>query len=192
MLNKKLILLSSVLTLMGCGGDSKTEVPIEQLEEVPALNVMTMALTPLKSVNASDFEQHLKNGIYLNSAQQNGILEAVAFDAATPTAAASNKSGSSASYSSTITQESGVDEGDRIKYDGEFMYIANYQYYQRQTFAEEAPIQQTSVRILQRNAQGEVSELSNTVVNEDASSINSLYLSKGKLAVLSNIYNFSI
>ena len=192
MLNKRIILLSSFLPLIGCGGDSKTEIPIEQLEEVPTLNAMTMALTPLKSVNASDFEQHLKNGIYLNSAQQNGILEAVAFDAATPTAAASNKSGSSASYSSTITQEAGVDEGDRIKYDGEFMYIANYQYYQRQTFAEEAPIQQTSVRILQRNAQGEVSELSNTVVNEDASSINSLYLSKGKLAVLSNVYNFFI
>ncbi|MFT5759032.1 MAG: putative secreted protein with C-terminal beta-propeller domain [Alteromonadaceae bacterium] len=191
MLNKKIILLCSFLPLVGCGGNSKTEVPVVQLAEVPPLNAMSMALTSLKSVSSTDFEHHLKNGVYLNSAQHEGMLEVVTFDASSP-AAASNKSGGQSSYSSTITQEAGVDEGDRIKYDGEYMYIANYHYNQRQTFAAEDPIPQTSVRILQRDAQGEISELSNIVVNEDASSINSLYLNKDKLAVLSNIYDFSI
>jgi len=190
MLNKRIILLSSFLPLIGCGGDSKTEVPIEQLEEVPSLNAMTMALTPLKAVTATDFEQHLKNGVYLSSAQQNGTLEMMTFDAAAPVAASTKSEGQSG-YSSTITQEAGVDEGDRIKYDGEYMYIANNPYYQRQTFAEEETIPQTSIRILQRDAKGDVSELSNTVVNKDASSINSIYLNKDKLAVVSNIYNFS-
>jgi len=187
MLNKKIILLGSFLPLIGCGGDSKTAVPIDQLTEVPSLNAISMALTPLKPVNSTDFEQHLKNGVYLNSAQQDGILETVTLDAA-----ASSISSEQRSYSSTITQEAGVDEGDRIKYDGEYIYLANYQYYQRQTLAEETPTPQTTIRILQRNAQGEVSELSDTVVNDDASSINSIYLNKDKLAVLSNIYNISI
>jgi uncharacterized secreted protein with C-terminal beta-propeller domain len=190
MLNKKIILLSSFLPLLGCGGDSKNEVSIENLKEVPELNAMSMALTPLKPVNATDFEQYLKNGVYLNSSQQDGVLENTASDTGTPTPATSDSSNEQSVFSSTITQEEGVDEGDRIKYDGEFMYIANHEYYQRQTFAQEAPIPQTSVRILQRDSQGDISELSKTLVNEEASSINSLYLNDDKLAVLSDIYTF--
>ena len=190
MLNKKIILLSSFLPLLGCGGDSKNEVSIENLKEVPELNTMSMALTPLKPVNATDFEQYLKNGVYLNSSQQDGVLENTASDIGTPTPATTSSSNEQSGFSSTITQEEGVDEGDRIKYDGEFMYIANHEYYQRQTFAQEAPIPQTSVRILQRDSQGDISELSKTLVNEEASSINSLYLNDDKLAVLSDIYTF--
>jgi hypothetical protein len=192
MLNKKIILLSSFLPLLGCGGGSNNEVSIENLKEVPALNEMSIAMTPLKSVNATAFEQHLKNGVYLNSAQQNYALETANADTGTPTPSTTNSSNQQSNFSSTITQEEGVDEGDRIKYDGEFMYIANYEYYQRQTFAQEAPIPQTSVRILQRDSQGEISELSKTLVNEEASSINSLYLNKDKLAVLSENYQVSI
>ncbi|MCI2285786.1 beta-propeller domain-containing protein [Colwellia sp. MSW7] len=197
MLDKILLLLGSLLLLVGCGSDSKTDetaVSIEELKEVPSLNAMSMALTPLKAVNASDFEQHLKNGVYLNSAQQSDIFQSV--DANTSTlesnSAVSDSTGKQSGYSTTITQEAGVDEGDRIKYDGEYMYIANYQYYQRQTIAEEAPSPQTSIRILQRDTQGELSELSTTVVSNEASSIKSLYLNKDKLAVLSNINNYSI
>jgi len=192
MLNKKILLLSSFLPLLGCGGGSSNEVSIENLKEVPALNEMSMALTPLKSVDATAFEQHLKNGVYLNSSQQDGALENTASDTGTPTPATSDSSNDQQNYSSTITQEEGVDEGDRIKYDGEFMYIANFEYYQRQTFAQEAPIPQTSVRILQRDSQGDISELSKTLVNEEASSINSLYLNKDKLAVLSENDQVSI
>lgn len=192
MLNKKILLLSSFLPLLGCGGGSSDEVSIENLKEVPALNEMSMALTPLKSVDAKAFEQHLKNGVYLNSSQQDGALENTASDTGTPTPATSDSSNEQGSFSSTITQEEGVDEGDRIKYDGEFMYIANHEYYQRQTFAQEAPIPQTSVRILQRDLQGEISELSKTLVNKEASSINSLYLNEDKLAVLSENYQVSI
>jgi uncharacterized secreted protein with C-terminal beta-propeller domain len=192
MLNKKIILLSSFLPLLGCGGDSKNEVSIENLKEVPSLNAMSMALTPLKPVNATEFEQHLKNGVYLNSAQQSDVLESMNADTGSPTPATTNSGNEQSSFSSTITQEEGVDEGDRIKYDGEFMYIANHEYYQRQNSAQQALIPQTSVRILQRDSQGEVSELSTIVVNEDASSINSLYLNKDKLAVLSDNYQVSI
>lgn len=197
MLGKIILLLSSFSLLVGCGSDSKTNesaVSIEELKEVPSLNAMSMALTPLKAVNASDFEQHLKNGVYLNSAQQSEFFTTV--DASTSpsesSTAASDSTSKQSGYSSTITQEAGVDEGDRIKYDGEYMYIANYQYYQRQTIEEEAPSPQTSIRILQRDPQGEVSELSTTVVSTEASSIKSLYLNKDKLAVLSNINNYSI
>ena len=121
MLNKKIILLSSFLPLLGCGGGSNKEVSIENLKEVPSLNEMSMALTPLKSVNATAFEQHLKNGVYLSSIQQDGILENTASDTGTPVPATTDSSNQQQGYSTTITQEKGVDEGDRIKYDGEFM-----------------------------------------------------------------------
>lgn len=197
MLGKTILLISSFSLLVGCGSDSKTDetaVSIEELKEVPSLNAISMALTPLKAVSAGDFEQHLKNGVYLNSAQSSYMLPTV--DESTSVAesnlATNDSTGKQSGYSSTITQEAGVDEGDRIKYDGEYMYIANYQYYQRQTITEEEPTPQTSVRILQRDAQGEVSELSTAVVSTEASSIKSLYLNKDKLAVLSNIFDYSI
>jgi len=189
-LNKNLLLLSSFFLLVGCGSDSETEVSIEQVKIVPVLNAVSVALTPLKSADSKDFERHLKNGVYLNSTRQNDVYEAVVDS--TSTADVSSDSSKQSSYSSTITQEVGVDEGDRIKYDGEYMYIANYEYYQKQTLLAEAPTSQTSVRILQRDTQGDLNMLSNIVVNEDASSINSLYLNKNTLAVLSNIYNYSI
>jgi uncharacterized secreted protein with C-terminal beta-propeller domain len=192
MLNKKIIVLSSFLPLLGCGGGSSNEDSIDKLKEVPSLNAMSMALTPLKPVNTTDFENHLKNGVYLNSIKKSEVFEPVDADLGVPTAATSNNSNAQQNYSSSITQEEGVDEGDRIKYDGEFMYIANYEYYQRQNFEQEAPTAQTSVRILQRGSQGEISELSKIVVTEDASSINSLYLNKDKLAVLSENYQVSI
>ena len=189
-MNKNLLLLSSFFLLVGCGSDSETEVSIEQVKIVPVLNAVSVALTPLKSADSKDFERHLKNGVYLNSTRQNDVYEAVVDS--TSTADVSSDSSKQSSYSSTITQEVGVDEGDRIKYDGEYMYIANYEYYQKQTLLAEAPTSQTSVRILQRDTQGDLNVLSNIVVNEDASSINSLYLNKNTLAVLSNIYNYSI
>ena len=189
-MNKNLLLLSAFFLLAGCGNDSETEIPIEQIKTVPVLNATSVALTPLKSADSNDFERHLKNGVYLNSTRQNDVSEAVVDSV--PTADAISDSSKQSGYSSTITQEVGVDEGDRIKYDGEYMYIANYEYYQKQTLLEEAPTSQTSVRILQRDTQGDLNVLSNTVVNEDASSINSLYLKNNTLAVLSNIYNYSI
>jgi uncharacterized secreted protein with C-terminal beta-propeller domain len=185
-------MLSSFVLLIGCGGESNTDAPIEKVQEVPSLNAMSIALTPLKSASSADFEHHLKNGVYLNSTQQNNFLESGVTDASTPTADMSSVTGKESGYSSTILQETGVDEGDRIKYDGEYMYIANYEYYQRQTLVADESRSQTAVRILQRDAQGDLKELSHTVVSEEASSINSLYLNKNKLAVLSDIYDYSI
>jgi uncharacterized secreted protein with C-terminal beta-propeller domain len=194
MLNKKIILLSSFLPLLGCGGDSSGKVSIAELKEVPSLNEISMALTPLKAVDSTNFEQHLKNGIYLNSIQHNGVLESESADTGSPVSSPTTRgSGNTQNgYSTTVTQEVGVDEGDRIKYDGEFMYIANHHYNQQQNFSGEAPISLTSVRILQRDSQGDINEMSTTVVNEDASSINSLYLNKDKLAVLSENNQVSI
>lgn len=198
MLNKRLMLLSAFIPLVGCGGNSTTETPTAQLTEVPELNQISMALTPLKSANSADFEKHLRNGVYLNSSQQYFTLESAnsdaigSTDASTTAVSSSGETTRQGEFSTTITQEAGVDEGDRIKYDGEYIYIANNQYYQNQTFAPEEQTSETSVRILKRDSQGEVSELSNTVVGENASSINSMYLSDSKVAVLSNIYNYSI
>lgn len=193
MMNKKIILLSSFGLLVGCGSESTTETPVANLKKVPELNEISMALTPLKPATSTDFEKHLRNGVYLTSAsnQYEGVLESTT-DSTSTSSAASDSSVGKNDFSSTITQEAGVDEGDRIKYDGEYIYVANYSYYQHQTFAAESSSSQNTVRILQRDAQGDISELSNTVVNENTSSINSIYLNKDKLAVLSSIFDYSI
>ncbi|WP_159821921.1 beta-propeller domain-containing protein [Colwellia sp. 20A7] len=192
MLDKKLILLGYFFLLVGCGSDSKTEASVEVAQPVPPLNEMSIALTPLKAANPADFEHHLKNGVYLNSTQKTGILESANSDAASAIESVSNENGQQSNYSSTISQEAGVSEGDRLKYDGEYMYIANDESYPQQSLANDAPASKTSIRILERNVDGDLNEMSNTVVSDAASSINSLYLRKNKLAVLSNIYDHSI
>ena len=192
MVSNRIILLSSFLLLTGCGSDSTTEISIANLKKVPKLNNISMALTPLKQSNTTDFEKHLRNGVYLTSARQYDFLESDTSDnTAVPSTSTSESNTSKGAYSSTITQEAGVDEGDRIKYDGEYIYVANYSYYQHQTFAEETSSQQNSIRILKRDAQGDLSEVSNTQLSEEDATVNSLYLSKDKVAVLSDIYNYS-
>ncbi|MBU2925915.1 beta-propeller domain-containing protein [Colwellia sp. 4_MG-2023] len=191
MLDKKLILLGYFFLLVGCGSDEKTEAPVEEnIQVVPSLNDMSIALTPLKAANPTDFEHHLKNGVYLNSTQKTGFLEPINADTANATESISNEGGQQSNYSLTINQEAGVAEGDRLKYDGEYMYIANDDSYQQQGATQETS--KTSIRIVQRNEEGGLREMSNTVVSKAASSINSLYLRENTLAVLSNIYDYSI
>lgn len=188
---KKVLTLSAFLLLTGCG-DSNTKLPNQPLQEVPALNVISMALTPLTSADSTSFERHLRNGVYLNSTHQYDFSNTVTTDTTTSVESSRNESRQQSNYSSKRYQEPGVDEGDRIKYDGEFMYIANYQHYSKQALTQEKPTSKTSIRILQRDTEGGIRELSNAIISEEASSINSLYLSKDKLAVLSNMSDFSI
>ena len=81
----------------------------------------------LKQVESSaELELYLKNGLRLSNVTSNEYIDAeiATNEVLTAEAGSSATSGSSNdNFSSTNTQEIGVDEADRIEYDGEFLYI---------------------------------------------------------------------
>ncbi len=188
-IKKSLVVILST-SLFACGGGDNGGSVVGHVESVPELNPMAVPLSALSPAQGNDFERHLKNGIYLrNQAQFRVTLDG---SAETDTSAA-------AEFSSTNVQEQGVDEADRIKYDGEYLFIANHQagdvgiLEQGEGDGDDKDQQAlTSVRIMQRQAQGELLELNTVVVNQEASYINGLYLKENTLAVLSDIYQYNI
>ena len=115
-----------------------------------------------------------------NNYTVDGVLESAAL--------ADKASAGDAGYSQTNIQQQGVAEGDRVKYDGEHMFIANNQYdfqiFER-SMQEEV---QSSVKVMNRASNGDVSELANISLNLPSANINSLYLNNNTLVAVSDIY----
>ncbi len=182
MIYRTLIGFSICFTLIGCGGSSD--------DTPPELNEMTMALTPLSKHAATTFDNHLKNGLYLRSSE--GLVMTLEASSAISDRNTANLK----EFSNTTLQTQGVDEGDRIKYDGEFLFIAKnndsqYRIYSDGEQDTSASQYQASIRIMKRNTNGEIAEIADVTVNEQAHSINSIYLQEGNLAVISNIDSYS-
>ncbi len=196
---------SLLLSIAGCGGSDNSEV--KYTNEPPQLNELSVAITPLSTTTQTSFAQHVKNGIYLRNSQSEKYKTDTIDNslASSPESALADSSGSN--FSSTITQEQGVDEADRIKYDGNYLFIANNNYYSYQTDnvipeeGTEKPPEELSlesqtkstVRIMERTTGGEIRALSEVVIDADTSNINGLYLNDDTLTVLSTVaQNYSI
>jgi len=192
----------SLILIVGCGGSDSPQPP--------QLNELSVAITPLSNSTQTSFAQHLKNGIYLRNSQSKQANTCNNCSTSTTDSAESTLADSSSgNFSSTTTQEQGVDEIDRIKYDGNYLFIANNNYYSYQTASRalkegsdisqvslSPPIQakiNSTVRIMERTTDGEISELSEVVLGTDTSNINGLYLSNDTLSVISTIeQNYNI
>ena len=216
MYKKNPLVMLSVITLIGCGSDSTTNavkgLPAGQdvpnvNQGVPTFNDMAMSLKPLKSVNESSFETHYKNGLYL-ATMQTGVMQymtATVNTSADSSASASANGAESASggsvstedgFSSTITQEQGVDEADRVKYNGEHLFIANhggYVYaYDEATGVSTNTPNVANVRVLKKQEDNSLATINTLNIGDEKnpSSIDGLYLSDNKLSVLSSHYSY--
>jgi uncharacterized secreted protein with C-terminal beta-propeller domain len=181
---KTILAIATFVTLSACGGSSDSTIAevIEPVTSIPELNAMSVPLGALTQPEGVSFERHLKNGIYLR--HQSDIRITFSDGIESP-----EQSSAPASYSSTVVQEQGVDESDRIKYDGQYMFIAT----QEDSFSIEEGEEkkaQTGIRIMERASNGSLSEMSQITVNEQATYINGIYLKDKVLAVLSDFYNF--
>ncbi|MCG7537236.1 beta-propeller domain-containing protein [Pseudoalteromonas sp. OOF1S-7] len=169
----------SLLGACGTGGDNATSVQgpgnggKQTLpDKVPDLSTGEASAKKLRKASAADFSTYLKNGIYLaqgttnpqDSSEQANVPDA---DAATPT------------YSTTNVQEQAVDESDRIKYDGTYLYVANNADFQ----AAQGEHKQ-SVRILKRDESGAISSSTSLITSTDFYAKQRLYLQESSLAVV--------
>ena len=187
----------AVLSLVGCG-DSNND------DGVPELNQMHLSLQPLKKSANNSFTEHYKNGLYLSALGSDNdlrIFETASVDDTSNEFAASATDGN---FSSTITQENGVDEADRIKYDGDTLFIANNgrsniifatrEDTDTTTLAPSTEQTSAHVRILNRQVDNTMLEVGLINIGdqntEHSTSISGIFLADNKLSVLSNSYSY--
>jgi len=175
-----LILCTLTTMLTGCTSDSD--------KEVPELNELQMSLTPLTTNTDTTFEQHIKNGIYLRSVQNSYYVDGLMESVAAPAQASADDAGSSQAFSQTNVQQQGVAEGDRIKYDGEHIFITNNKHNFQITESTTPEEAQSSVRVMLRDSNGDVSETASIPLNLPSANINSLYLNNQTLVTVSDLY----
>ncbi|TMP37264.1 beta-propeller domain-containing protein [Pseudoalteromonas rubra] len=168
----------ALLSACGSGGDSNSSVQDpgnggkQTLpDKVPDLSTGEASAKKLRKASAEDFTTYLKNGVYLSQGASDVSDGSEAISAPT--------SDVSPTFSTTNVQESAVDESDRIKYDGDYLYIANTTDFQ----AAEGEHQQ-SIRILKRGETGELTPLSSLIASRDYYSKQRLYLKEDNLAVV--------
>lgn len=169
-----------LLNISACGSDSDVEPVIVLPEAPPEVNQATVFNGPLSQKNANQAEQFIKNGIYANS-----IATVVADEVvSSPSLGNENSDSSNNNFSQTNTVEQGVDESDRIKYDGNYMYVA-----ETSTYFLREPVQ-PQIRVLKRNDDFTLASLPSIESSLDFERIAGIYLHNNKITMLGAISEY--
>lgn len=104
--------------------------------------------SPLTYVSADTFESFLKNGIRLRATS--GIFTPEIMETADESSS-SESSGASSNFSTTNLHEAGVDEADRLKYDGQYLYTLNNDASSSPSIDSEDDETVSGIRILKTN-----------------------------------------
>jgi hypothetical protein len=121
--------IGSVL-LAACGGDKGQTGTEQQAIDYSQLQTTPQSITPLTTVDQSELDHYLKNGIRLQLSARGGsggniggALPPIATDSG-------GGKGESGGFSATNVHVQGVDEADYAKYDGSHWFVATYPQYQ--------------------------------------------------------------
>lgn len=133
-------MLSACALLGACGsgsGDHQFQ-PEEAAPDYSNLSLADAGSEPLSVTHPVDsFARYLKNGVRLS---QNG--RAYVQDGEVTESPSAGDNSANGGYSQTNVHVAGVDEADRIKYDGQQLYIAKSAYYTYWQFTEDASIEE--------------------------------------------------
>ncbi|MEP4888430.1 MAG: beta-propeller domain-containing protein [Aliiglaciecola sp.] len=167
-----LICLSTALLVFGCGGGGgKDETTSKEIDnKPPQVNQATGFNGPLVQ-GSGQAESYIKNGIYAASLDSADYVSAE--DISSPTVGSSN-------FSTTNTIESGVDEADRVKYDGQTFYLAN------SSFASDENQNPAQIGIVQRQANETLSRLDSLQLTRENDDIVGIYLYQNRLVTISS------
>jgi uncharacterized secreted protein with C-terminal beta-propeller domain len=175
------IIMMSVFVLAACSNDTAKGIDesiIERPTEPPKLNSATSFDGPLVKAGQLSVSRFIKNGIYTATFDYSNTYKE---DLAVPTASLDSTSGD---FSTTNTQESGVDDADRIEYDGDILYLAAYpQWFEGGTY-------QSKVRVLERQNDFSLNSVAELPLLDENSNIEGMYQHNDRLAVLSTNTQF--
>lgn len=179
-MTKKVLLLALCFSVIfGCNSDKAEVTVTQQINTIPPLNSMEGTTSPLMAVDVRTFQRHLRNGVYLRSKAREKY----------PLTSFVNKNHAvtSLSYSVTNTQEHGISEGDRIKYNQQHIFIATNPFYDALP-AKQPP----AIKILARHPQGDISPIARVPLMFEDALIESMYITDNRLVALSNQQHFSL
>jgi len=172
----KLLGIGAAALLVACSGDDPQVVdnggvqpPPPQL--APTVNAPQVFSGALVQSTTDMAERFLKNGVYAASffSPIQTYLEA----------ASTGQGG----FSTTNTQEEGVDEADRMEYDGSYLYLAQYPQWTMENNENIA-----SVRVLGRQDDFSLQQVNKVNIGEGHTEINGLYLAQDRLSVVHSNY----
>ncbi|GAA0349993.1 beta-propeller domain-containing protein [Bowmanella denitrificans] len=158
--------------LSACSGDNNISQPEPQIMVPPSINEAKTFVGGLQQVGDSQAQRFLKNGIYIDS------LNPVRLEMRGDTVA----SDSNGNFSTTNTHEAGVDEADRMEYDGEYLYVATYPIW------TETNYQPPHIRVMQRQQDWSLKQVNQLKLDDTLGQVNGLYLYQDALAVISASY----
>ncbi len=165
-----------ILTIVACSSESDVNTQAEiRPTSVPELNEASTFDGPLVKAGERDVSRFLKNGIF-SATHQHALYQRL--ETAAPTTPTTDDA--SADFSITNTQEQGVDEADRIKYNGDTLFLAAYAEWRDE---QQVP---AGVRVLERQTDFSLAESALLPLAEEFANIDGLYERNGHLAVLSN------
>lgn len=179
------VALVLVSGLSACNSSNDDEqVKVSELEQ---LQVSSDKLTP---VSAEMTQTVIANGMYLRATGgYNAYNNEVVAEA--DLASADDSGG----FSQTTTQEQGVDEADRVKYDGHRMFLAsnNSGYYEfidtaAMDSSEQQMLLEPHVRVLTRNNDASLTQSSVMSLHENAINVEDLYVYQDSLAAIYGVY----
>lgn len=166
-----LSIITSAMLLSACSGSNESEplTPVPPPDPVtpPTVNPAKTFAGNLTLGNSGKASNYIRNGLYSMSLGNN--QEQVATDA--PSAPSFGAIGKG-NFSTTNTQEIGVDEADRIEFDGTNIYVADFPIYAYENQ------QSAQVRILEKQQDSSLIQQSSISLPNNANRINGLYLHK--------------
>lgn len=168
MLSSRYTLILGCLGLFSCGGASTSDpvLPSPIPIVLPDIQPPILSAAKLKPAIPGELRTQIINGLYYASTSSQTSSFPV------PASAMDSEATAAPVFSQTITQESGVDEADIIKYNGELLFVTTPE--------------RNTVRALRTHADGTLHELDNVALSLDESAhIKGLYLSEEHLSVLS-------
>lgn len=171
--------LPLLIGLCACSGSSSEDVEITSppvITEPPIINQAKVFDGPMSQAGEAKVTTFIKNGIFSATANSygNGGL--------TPLPTEADVTSADDQFSQTNTQEEGVDEADRIEYDGNTMYIATYP-----EWVDSANVA-SKVRVMQRNDDYSMTQIDELALQSENANIDGIYLADDRLAVVSSDY----
>lgn len=161
--------------LTACGDNSPEVVPPLLVPEAPQINQPKAFTGKLVTPGAEQVERYIKNGVYVSSIRTD---EAASDNPIAVSAQSSNTQNVAQTYSVTNTIEANVDEADRIKYDGDYMYVAET----GNVFLNQASV--PKVRVLKRNPDFTLQNLDALSTSVSFDVVDGLFLHDNVLALI--------
>lgn len=169
---------TAVIALAACNSSSDSDISLAEIQAMPVSDAK------LTNASALDVKTTLHNGLYLTATGQAGSGSCINCEFVTLDSSAQGR-GNQGNFSVTTTQEGDVDESDRVKYDGNTLFIASnsdgYSVFEDEISIEQS--QQPGVRVLQRNSDSSLTEQAYITAGEKAAYMTEMYLHDDKLAM---------